>query len=74
LTIQPNGIGLSRALQRLDCHCTNASGCSVNPASSLGPAVFVGGTARKQLWLYLLVPTIAGAVSGWLIKAKLPDT
>jgi aquaporin Z len=49
------------------------SGCSVNPARSLGPAVFVGGTAIKQLWLYLMVPIVAGAVSGWLLKAKLLD-
>ncbi len=44
----------------------NVSGCSVNPARSLGPAVFVGGTAIQQLWLYLVVPTVAGAASGWL--------
>jgi aquaporin Z len=44
-----------------------------NPARSLGPAVFVGGTALKQLWLFLLVPTVAGAISGWLVRAKILD-
>jgi aquaporin Z len=51
----------------------NVTGFSVNPARSLGPAVYVGGTALQQLWLFLVVPTIAGAVSGWLVKAKVLD-
>jgi aquaporin Z len=49
------------------------SGASVNGARSLGPALFVGGTALAQVWMYLLVPTIAGAVAGWLIKSKTLD-
>jgi aquaporin Z len=51
----------------------NVNGCSLNPARSLGPAVFVGGTAIQQLWLYLVVPTVAGAVSGWLVRARIID-
>jgi aquaporin Z len=49
------------------------SGSSVNGARSLGPALFVGGTALAQVWMYLLVPTIAGAVAGWLVKSKTLD-
>jgi aquaporin Z len=49
------------------------SGASVNGARSLGPALFVGGTALAQVWMYLVVPTIAGAVAGWLIKSKTLD-
>jgi aquaporin Z len=64
-------IGLTLAVMHLAF--INISGCSLNPARSLGPAVFVGGTAIGQLWLYLVVPTIAGAVSGWLVKGKLLD-
>ena len=48
----------------------NVTGLSVNPARSLGPAVFVGGKALAQLWLFLIVPTVAGAVSGWLFRAN----
>jgi len=48
----------------------NVTGLSVNPARSLGPAVFVGGKALAQLWLFLVVPTLAGAVAGWLFKAN----
>lgn len=49
------------------------SGASVNAARSLGPAIFVGGTALSQVWLYLVVPTIAGAIAGWLVKSKTLD-
>ena len=34
---------------------------------------FVGGTALSQVWMYLVVPTIAGAVAGWLVKSKTLD-
>jgi aquaporin Z len=33
-------------------------GTSVNPARSLGQAVFVGGTALSQLWLFWVAPII----------------
>jgi Major intrinsic protein len=43
---------------------------SVNPARSLGPAVFVGGTALAQVWLFLVFPTLGGLAAGWLVKSK----
>jgi aquaporin Z len=46
------------------------TGVSVNPARSLGPALFVGGQALSQVWLFLLVPTVAGAVAGLLFRLK----
>ena len=49
------------------------SGSSLNGARSLGPAIFVGGTALAQVWMYLLVPTLAGALAGWLVKSKTLD-
>jgi aquaporin Z len=49
------------------------SGASLNGARSLGPAVFVGGTALAQVWMYLVVPTLAGALAGWLVKSKTLD-
>jgi len=39
---------------------------SVNPARSTGPALFVGGWALKQLWLFWVAP-IAGAILAGLI-------
>ena len=42
------------------------TGTSVNPARSLGPAVFAGGMALQQLWLFIVAP-IAGGILGTLI-------
>ena len=49
----------------------NVTGLSVNPARSLGSAVFVGGSALAQLWLFLIVPSVAGAVAGWLFRTRI---
>ena len=47
------------------------TGVSVNPARSLGPAVFVGGQAIQQVWMFLVVPLIGGAIAGWVFRAKI---
>ena len=39
------------------------TGTSVNPARSLGPAIFVGGEALSQLWLFLVAPVIGGIIA-----------
>jgi len=39
------------------------TGTSVNPARSLGPAVFVGGDALAQLWLFVVAPLIGGVIA-----------
>jgi aquaporin Z len=64
------GLVIGLTLTALHFPFINVTGLSVNPARSLGPAVFVGGNALWQLWLFLVIPTIAGAVAGWLVKAK----
>lgn len=46
------------------------TGVSVNPARSFGPALMVGGKAMAQVWLFLLVPSIAGVVAGLLFRLK----
>jgi aquaporin Z len=43
---------------------------SVNPARSIGPALFVGGWALEQLWLFIVAP-LAGALVGALLHAVL---
>jgi len=40
------------------------TGTSVNPARSFGPALAIGGRALAQVWLFLLVPTLAGILAG----------
>ena len=67
------GLVIGLTLVALHFPFINVTGLSVNPARSLGPAVFVGGQALAQVWLFLIVPTIAGAVSGWLVKSKTLD-
>src|SRR5580692_4620177 len=48
---------------------------SVNPARSVGPALFVGGWALQQLWLFIVAPLIGGAVAAIVYAIiKLPDT
>jgi len=42
----------------------------VNPARSIGPALFVGGTALSQLWLFIVAPLIGGALGGLLHKMR----
>jgi aquaporin Z len=64
------GLVIGLTLVALHFPFINVTGLSVNPARSLGPAVFVGGQALAQVWLFLLVPTIAGAVAGWLFCSK----
>jgi aquaporin Z len=41
---------------------------SVNPARSIGPAVFVGGCAIGQLWLFIIAPLIGAAIAAMLYK------
>ncbi len=58
----PLAIGLSLTLIHLiSIPVTNTS---VNPARSTGPAVFVGGWAVEQLWLFWLAPLVGGALAG----------
>ena len=46
---------------------------SVNPARSTGPALFVGGWAMKQLWLFWVAPLIGGALGGGVYRAVLEE-
>jgi aquaporin Z len=64
------GLAIGLTLVALHFPFINVTGLSVNPARSLGPAVFVGGQALAQVWMFLVVPTIGGAVAGWLFRSK----
>jgi len=44
---------------------------SVNPARSTATAVFVGGWALQQLWLFWFAPVIGAAIAGFAYKAVL---
>ncbi len=44
------------------------TGVSVNPARSIGPALFVGGLALSQVWLFILAPIIGAILSAVVWK------
>jgi aquaporin Z len=63
----PIAIGLALTLIHLvSIPVTNTS---VNPARSTGPALFVGGLALQQLWLFWLAPLVGGVVGGAAYRA-----
>lgn len=63
----PIAIGLALTLIHLiSIPVTNTS---VNPARSTGQALFVGGWAVQQLWLFWLAPIVGGAVGGVIHKS-----
>ena len=63
----PIAIGLGLTLIHLiGIPVTNLS---VNPARSTGPAIFVGGWAIAQLWLFWVAPIVGGALGGIAYKA-----
>jgi aquaporin Z len=63
----PIAIGLGLTLIHLiGIPVTNTS---VNPARSLGPAVFVGGWALQQLWLFWVAPILGAAIAGIVYPA-----
>jgi aquaporin Z len=44
-------------------------GTSVNPARSIGPALFAGGAAIAQLWVFIIMPLIGGALGAFVYRA-----
>ncbi len=51
----------------------NVTGVSVNPARSIGPALFSGGGAIAQLWLFIVAPAVGAAAAGILFKTGMLD-
>jgi aquaporin Z len=67
----PLCIGLALTLIHLiSIPVTNTS---VNPARSTGPALFVGGWALSQLWLFWLAPILGAALGGLIYRFVLED-
>ena len=65
------GLAIGITLVVIHIFGINITGVSVNPARSLGPALLVGGRAMAQVWLFLLVPSLAGVVAGLLYRTGL---
>lgn len=60
-TVPGSAIGL--ALSLVHIIGIPLTGTSVNPARSIGPALFAGGDALTQLWLFVVAPLVGGALS-----------
>lgn len=65
------GLVIGLALTALIIIGAKTSGASLNPARSFGPAVFHGGEAMSQLWLYTAGPIVGGVLAAIVAKFAL---
>jgi aquaporin Z len=65
------GLAIGLALIAIHIAGIPVSGSSVNPARSIGPALFAGGDALKQVWLYIVAPILGAGVAGFLFRNKM---
>jgi aquaporin Z len=65
------GIAIGFALTLIHLISIPVTNTSVNPARSTGPALFVGGWALSQLWLFWFAPIIGAIAAGVVYKAVL---
>ena len=54
------GLAIGLSLTLIHIVGIKITGVSVNPARSIGPAIFAGGEALSQLWLFLVAPVLGG--------------
>ena len=67
------GLAIGLALVVIHLVGINVTGVSVNPARSIGPALFVGGAALSQLWLFIIAPIIGAVAAGMVFRSGLLD-
>ena len=65
------GLAIGLALTLIHLISIPVTNTSVNPARSTATAVFVGGWALQQLWLFWIAPVIGAAIAGFVYKAIL---
>ena len=65
-----NFAGLAIGLTLILIHLVgiNYTGTSVNPARSIGPAIFEGGQAMSDLWVFIVAPSLGGVIAAVLWK------
>ncbi len=66
------GLAIGLSLILIHLVCINLTGTSVNPARSLGPAIFAGGQAIKDVWVFICAPLVGGALSALCWKCLAP--
>ncbi len=62
------GLAIGLALVLVHLVCIRYTGTSVNPARSIAPAIFQGGTALTNLWIFIVAPFIGAALSACVWK------
>lgn len=62
------GLAIGLTLVLVHIVCIPITGTSVNPARSIGPALFQGGEAMSQLWLFIIAPFLGAALSAGVWK------
>ena len=67
------GLAIGLALTLIHLISIPVTNTSVKPARSTGPALFVGGWALQQLWLFWIAPIVGAIAAGWVYKAILHD-
>ncbi len=65
------GMTIGFALTLIHLISIPVTNTSVNPARSTGPAIFVGGWALEQLWVFWVAPIVGAAIAGFVHKALL---
>lgn len=62
------GLAIGLSLVLIHIVCIPITGTSVNPARSIGPAIFEGGNALSQLWLFIVAPIVGAGFSAIVWK------
>ncbi|MGZ8274313.1 MAG: aquaporin Z [Burkholderiaceae bacterium] len=62
------GLAIGLALVLIHLISIPVTNTSVNPARSTGPALFVGGWAIEQLWLFWVAPIVGAVLAGWVSR------
>lgn len=65
------GLAIGLTLAAIHLVGINVTGVSVNPARSIGPAIFAGSGALGQLWVFIVAPLVGGAAAGGIYAAGL---
>jgi aquaporin Z len=63
------GLAIGLTLVLVHIVCIPITGTSVNPARSIGPALFAGGQALAQLWLFIVAPFLGAVIAAFVWKA-----
>ncbi|GAB4423038.1 MAG: aquaporin [Turneriella sp.] len=64
------GLAIGLSLVLIHLVGVRITGVSVNPARSLGPALFVGGQATAQLWVFIVAPLLGAAFAGLMYRGR----